>query len=220
MEAVAGEGGLKITPKNWSSFQHYKDRSPAWIKLHKKLLDDYAFFCLPLASRALAPCLWLLASEYIGGEIDASEAEIAFRLHMTVDELSQAITPLIDGGFFVASGMLAECKQDAIPEKRRERDREEEDNAPSARHQYVFESGVIRLTDKNFNQWRDAFSHLDLKAELIGLTEWAGQQKNWFMAVSGALSKRNRELGVRIAQSAVRPALLTPSGNPWPEGIV
>ena len=50
----------RIRPKNWHSFQHYKDRDPTWIKLHKKLLDDYEFQSLPLASRALAPMLWLL----------------------------------------------------------------------------------------------------------------------------------------------------------------
>jgi hypothetical protein len=49
--------------KNWAEFQHYKDRSPPWIRLHRSFLDDYDFHCLPVASRALAPMLWLLASE-------------------------------------------------------------------------------------------------------------------------------------------------------------
>jgi hypothetical protein len=71
---VKGEGDLRLTPKNWKSFQHYKDRAPPWIKLHKTLLDDFKFSRLPLASRALAPCIWLLASEYEGGEINASVA--------------------------------------------------------------------------------------------------------------------------------------------------
>jgi hypothetical protein len=61
-----------LTPKNWSSFQHYKDRAPAWIKLHRGLLDDFEFSSLPVASRALAPLLWLLASEFEGGAIDAA----------------------------------------------------------------------------------------------------------------------------------------------------
>lgn len=59
---------------------------------------------------------------------------------------------------------------------------------------YVFESGVIRLSDKDFTQWKAAFSNLELAAELISLTEWAGKQPNWFPAVSGALAKRNREV--------------------------
>ena len=105
-----------LTPKNWKSFQHYKDRSPSWIKLHKALLDDYEFSCLPIASKALAPMLWLLASEYDDGRIDASLDKIAFRLRLTRGELADALSPLLEKGFFNASEPLAECKHDAIPE--------------------------------------------------------------------------------------------------------
>src|SRR3546814_8895763 len=45
---------------------------------------------------ALAPLLWLLASEYEGGEITASTEELAFRLRMSENELRTALTPLID----------------------------------------------------------------------------------------------------------------------------
>lgn len=116
-----------LAPKNWSSFQHYKDRSPAWIKLHRAILDDYKFFCLPVASRALAPCLWLLASEYEDGKIVATLDELAFRLRMTRGELADALSPLIESGFFDASEPLAERKQDAMPEKRREEEEIEEE---------------------------------------------------------------------------------------------
>jgi hypothetical protein len=109
---------MGLAPKNWSAFQHYKDRAPAWIKLHRGLLDDYEFHCLPVASKALAPCLWLLASEYEGGQITAPLKAIAFRLRMSEDELRTALKPLVDSGFFIdASGMLADCKRDAIPER-------------------------------------------------------------------------------------------------------
>ncbi|MHC2867962.1 hypothetical protein ACVIYH_009095 [Bradyrhizobium diazoefficiens] len=108
---------MSLTPKNWKSFQHYKDRSPAWIKLHKGLMTDFAFNRLPLASRALAPMLWLLASEYEDGQITASMDEIAFRLHVSAPELHAALKPLIDSGFFIASDTLAEPEQEAIPEK-------------------------------------------------------------------------------------------------------
>ena len=113
---------MSIAPKNWATFQHYKDRSPAWIKLHRGLLDDFAFSRLPVASRALAPLLWLLASEYEEGKITASLDELAFRLRISVDELLLGLRPLIGSGFFNASEPLADCYQNAIPEKRRERE--------------------------------------------------------------------------------------------------
>lgn len=48
--------------KNWQEFQHYKDRTPPWIKLYNHLLDDFEFSCLPDASKAHLLSIWLLAS--------------------------------------------------------------------------------------------------------------------------------------------------------------
>ncbi len=118
---------MSLTPKNWTSFQHYKERKPPWIKLHHGLLDDFEFSRLPLASRALAPLLWLLASEYQTGEIIASWEEIAFRLRVPVDHFATYIEPLINAGFFIgASEALAVCKQSAMPETERETQEETE----------------------------------------------------------------------------------------------
>jgi hypothetical protein len=84
---------------------------------------------------------------------------------------------------------------------------QKEDFAPvGAPTKYFFESGVIRLTEKDFRKWQEAFSNLDLRAELIGLTQWADQQKDWFFAVSGALAKRNREIGLALKSRPIRPA--------------
>jgi hypothetical protein len=116
--------------KNWSSFQHYKERNPPWIKLHKSLLDDYEYQSLPIASKALAPMLWLLASENKEGVINASDEKLAFRLRMAVHEFNEALKPLIDSGFVVLeSEMLAECKRDAMPETEKSTETEEETEA-------------------------------------------------------------------------------------------
>lgn len=115
-----------IKPKGWNEFQHYKDRKPTWIKLHRDLLDNYDFHLLPVASKALAPCLWLLASEYDDGEIPDDLSLIAFRLRMSSSDVLEALTPLIDKGFFIASNSLADCKQDACLETERETEIETE----------------------------------------------------------------------------------------------
>jgi hypothetical protein len=125
---------MKITPKNWTSFQHYKNRRPPWIKLYRGLIDDMHFQRLPVASRALAPCLWLLASDYQDGVIEMSVEEIAFRLRFDVKEINQGLKPLIDNGFFIvldecnhdASNVLASRLQHAIPERETERETEKE----------------------------------------------------------------------------------------------
>jgi hypothetical protein len=102
------------------SFQHYKDRSPSWIKLHKALLDDYEFSCLPVASRGASANALAASKRVRRRQNHASIDKLAFRLHMTRGELADALSPLIEKGFFDASEPLAERKQDAIPEKERE----------------------------------------------------------------------------------------------------
>lgn len=63
---------------------------------------------------------------------------------------------------------------------------------------YAFEAGVIRLSKKHFDQWKQAYFHLSLEAELIALQDWAAKQENWFVAVSAALAKKQREAVLAI----------------------
>jgi len=121
---------MKLKPKNWAVFQHYKNRMPPWIKFHRNLLIDREYMSLPIASKAIAPLLWLLASESQDGSFDASIAELKFRLHLTEKEIEIGLKPLIDKGFFYyASKMLADCQQDACLETEREKEKEVEKEA-------------------------------------------------------------------------------------------
>ena len=118
---------MLLQPKNWAVFQHYKDRCPPWIKLHRDLLNDRSYMRLPIASKALAPMLWLLASESKDGVFDGSLDELVFRLHITKKEYQDGLKPLIDNDFFIlVSGVLAERKQVAIPETETETETEGE----------------------------------------------------------------------------------------------
>src|ERR1700677_1548574 len=125
------EGPLTEKPviriKNWHEFQHYRDRTPPCIKLHRSILDAYDYHCLSDASKALAPCLWLLASEYPFGEIPLELPMIGFRFHMTPEKVQKCLQELKDKGFVeYASIALAMRKQDAIPEVEVETEREKE----------------------------------------------------------------------------------------------
>ncbi len=129
---------MLLKPKNWEKFQHYKDRCPPWIKLHRDLLNDRAFMLLPTASKAIAPLFWLLASEskHKDGTFDASDDELEFRLRFPVKELQIGRKSLIDKGFFLdASSVLADASNlhtNAIPETEREVEREVEKEAYSS----------------------------------------------------------------------------------------
>jgi hypothetical protein len=121
-----------LKPKNWEKFQHYRDRCPPWIKLHRDLLNDRAYMNLPIASKAIAPLLWLLASESKDGSFNAASDELAFRLRIASKDIDSGLKPLIDNGFFVdASTLLAPCLQLAIPERETERETEREKKSVS-----------------------------------------------------------------------------------------
>lgn len=47
----------------WRKYQHYKNRNPPWIKLHRDLLTSYVWTVLDDASRSLAIACMILASE-------------------------------------------------------------------------------------------------------------------------------------------------------------
>jgi len=172
---------MKLIPKNWANFQHYKHRSPPWIKLHKNLLDDMQYQRLPIASKAIAPMLWLLASESNDGVIHRTPEEIAFRLRMTEKDVVSAIKPLIDNGFFIEdSNMLAECVQDSTTEKEKnrvrvEKEREKEIDTPD---------GVSPLVFEDFKKLRKS-----LKAPLTqtALTGIANEAKKANISLESAL---------------------------------
>ena len=126
-----------LTVANWKRFQHYGKRRPPWIKLHRTLLDDYEYIQLPDASAALAPRLWLLASETEDGILPDDPAKLAFRLHRTPEQIIAAVNPLIAAGFLEgsldASSVLAPRKQNGALETERETEkRERERQKPGA----------------------------------------------------------------------------------------
>ena len=81
--------------KNWSKFQHFKDRRPPWVKLYRDLLDDMEWHQLdPLASKVLVT-LWLLASEDENQEGELPDIKtIAWRLRLTEKQVSECVSKL------------------------------------------------------------------------------------------------------------------------------
>jgi len=168
---------MLLRPKNWDKFQHYKDRCPPWIKLHRDLLNDREFACLPLASKALAPLLWLLASESKDGSFDASVDELVFRLRFKALDVESGLKPLIDKGFFIVdSGVLAECLQPAIPETERETEAETKTKKKTAAVAAPPE-GVSQSVWEDFLQLRKAKKAPMTNAALAGIMREAEKAK-------------------------------------------
>ena len=78
--------------KNWSKFQHFKDRKPPWVKLYRDLLDDLEWHELdPKAAKVLV-MLWLIASED-EGRIPTTK-QLAFRLRMSEKDTEVCVSKL------------------------------------------------------------------------------------------------------------------------------
>lgn len=114
--------------RNWSKFQHYKNRNPPWIKLHTELLENYEFASLQDASKLLAMCIWMLAARS-DNKIPADPDWIKSKCNL---KSKPDLSPLFDAGFIEwiqelpsleqdASKALADCEQSADSEERRDR---------------------------------------------------------------------------------------------------
>jgi hypothetical protein len=78
--------------KNWTKFQHFKDRRPPWVKLYRDILDDLEWHELdPLAAKVLV-MLWLIASENEGRIPD--NKTLAFRLRLTEVKTKEIVIKL------------------------------------------------------------------------------------------------------------------------------
>ena len=103
--------------KNWAKFQHFKNRRPPWIKLHREILDQRDINMISDRSfRVLINC-WLLASE--DRELEGSLptiADIAFRIRMHEKHIIEALQEL--SNFIDASDikMISERYQVGPPE--------------------------------------------------------------------------------------------------------
>jgi len=182
---------MKLKPKNWSKFQHYNHRTPPWIKLHRDLLNNRDFMGLDLASKGLAPLLWLLASESPDGTFDASTEELVFRLRVSTKDVMSGLKPLIDKGFFEvvqgdASTVLAPCLQHATSERERETEteKETEKNKKSVPAPPVFPKGLdtetFRMNWDQYVQYRkerglSVLKPSSVKAKLMEMDQWGHQ---------------------------------------------
>ena len=124
---------LKV--KNWDKFQHYKHRSPPWIKLHQSLLSDYDFQCLRDASKAHLILLWLWASNHDGAvPNDPLYLKRCLGLRSAPD-----LKGFIKQGFLIsnASNALSTSKQSADTEESRVKKIREERSTPAFRESDV-----------------------------------------------------------------------------------
>ena len=106
--------------RNWERYQpKMKDRDVIWIKLYRRILEDYEWHNLSSDSKATLIELLLLASEN-NGELPGKE-KIAFRLRKDIGFVEEQLF-LLTHWLQDVDKMLPSCEQDVPLEKRRERE--------------------------------------------------------------------------------------------------
>lgn len=203
--------------KDLDKFQHYKDRSPPWIKFHNSILDNYEIAHLPDALKAQLFLIWLLASrhdnclpydpEWIAQRVNATE-RVDLDSLATIGLIVEIKAKARKTKDNVASKTLAERKQDACLEREAEGEAEGEGekierasappNIVSIKGKYVFEGQIIKLTQEQYDRWTKAYPHIpDLTACLHTAdsyyTENPPRDGKWFFPVSRWLERANAE---------------------------
>lgn len=100
--------------RNLEKHQHYKERCPPWIKLHRSILQDYEFCELPDTSKLQLVLIFLLASQ-VDNKLPVNEGWIKKQIGVNTPV---NLKPLFKSGFIElihdastgVEGMLASCK--------------------------------------------------------------------------------------------------------------
>lgn len=178
--------------KNWERFQHYKDRSPPWIKLHFEILTCPDWVMIDDTSKLLMIVCMLIASRN-DGKVPADAHY--FKRVAYLDKIPN-FKPLLECGFLEKTQANAsERKQkqaDATPETEAystEADNEEDSlrsssSAASGKKSrsskskepainFNFESKRWEnITDEMKQLWADAYPAVDIELELKEMALW------------------------------------------------
>lgn len=186
--------------KNWEQYQHYKDRSPPWIKLHRNLLQSETWVMLSDAGRVLAIASMMIAAD-TENKIPANARYIRRLAYLDYDP---DFAPLVECDFLeyvenqdVTDNPLADASAvlaDASPEERRGEKRREE-GAGKKSKDYAFQGKIIRIDQSQADAWRRNFPKVDLIPELTAAdayyVENPPKDGKWFFAVSNWLKRSN-----------------------------
>lgn len=111
-----------VIPK-WAEFQHYKDRSPSWIKNYTRLLSDDAYLELTYAQRGLLHGIWLLRASMNEAPTNTRTRHLLTTNKGEARHFQDNLDALSQAGFIEirASKPLADSYKNASPEKEKEK---------------------------------------------------------------------------------------------------
>lgn len=181
---------MQFKIKNWEKFQHFKDRTPPWIKLYRNLLDDPDWHELdPYAAKILV-MLWLVASESNQADgVLPHTKKLAFRLRISEKNLCNVLSQLSNWLIQLDNSMVSDCYQTDAPERAREETETETetDIRASAKqesqleHFETFWVSYPRKKNKGDAEkaWRVVRPDAALLSRILGAVEVAKRSDDW-----------------------------------------
>ena len=159
--------------KNWSQFQHFKDRRPPWIKLYRDILDDIEWHQLDAQSSKVLVMCWLIASENDGNLPDLKT--LAFRLRMSEKNTSESIIKLSHWLEQDDINVISERYQDDLPETERETEKEKRQKAtvvatPEGVSEIVWKEFVNHRKSKKAQITQTVINDIAKQATIAGWT--------------------------------------------------
>ena len=181
--------------KNWSEFQHYKDRNPPWIKLHNHLLDDYEFEMLGDAAKGHLLCIWMLASR-TKNEMPLDDKWITKKIGASTKVNLEA---LINAGFLIvehdASTSLHNETQLAtvsVPSEEKSRGETEKSRVDSGRFSPPLDIDTVTYFESKGSTAIEAekfWLFYDSKNWMVGKSK----MKKWESAASGWITRNKTD---------------------------
>jgi hypothetical protein len=102
MTCRSEDGGVDRDVPNWDEFQHYKDRSPPWIKVYTSLLHNDAYLGLSPHQRAVLHGLWLMYASH-RREVNSLPTPRQSHVSSASESRQQQLKALVDAGFIEVS---------------------------------------------------------------------------------------------------------------------
>jgi hypothetical protein len=169
--------------KNWSKFQHFKDRRPTWIKLYRDIIDDKEWFRLSGEAAKFLTFLWILASEDETRQGCLPDIEtISWRYRVDIKVISILLSEIqhfliIPAVYQDDIKVISNRYQVDIPEKRREETEEEKEKS---REEVVASDKPKRPAQQKMtdDEWIEsiksnpAYQGIDVDREYGKMTAW------------------------------------------------
>jgi hypothetical protein len=181
--------------KNYNKFQHFKDRRPPWIKLHRELLDQRDISLISDRSFRVLIGLWLLASEDDSMKGCLPEIpEIAFRLRMPESDIVKSFQELkhfivdVDIKTISERYQVDDPETETETETKKETEREGEEENPTSQGTRLKNDWELpdewaiwakqERPDLNINQVADGFKDYWI-SEAKAKADWFATWRNW-----------------------------------------